>query len=84
MPAKDFAFAWSFYTRRKVRGRNNDILPVMIIIVVPCLAPGGEVQGKVGYIFQCTSMLILYPLSFLPFFTYPNSFPQGVEAYRGK
>lgn len=47
MPAKDFAFAWSFYIRRKGRGRNNDILPIMVVIVVPCLAPGGEVQGNV-------------------------------------
>lgn len=77
MPAMDFAFAWSFYTRRKVRGRNNDILPIMIIIVVPCLAPGGEGQGNVSYIFQYTSKLILYPLSFLPFFTHSNSSPKG-------
>lgn len=45
MPAKDFT--WSFYIRRKDRGRNNDILPIMVIIVVPCLASGGKVQGNV-------------------------------------
>lgn len=47
MPAKDFAFAWSFYIRRKGKGRNNDFLPIMAVDAVPCLISGVEVQGNV-------------------------------------